>query len=136
MSMDYGKRIKRLRKKTGLTQSQLAEIIGFKTPFYLSQLETGKRDAGLSVLNKICTAFGIKLFEFFKEEEPQVISFKRRRIHTVIESVSKEKQKLIIEYIETAKDMDTEAIKETILYARRVKLWKEYSQRKAKRRAK
>ncbi len=131
---DYGKRIKELREKAGLTQAGLAEMIGFKTPFYLSQLETGKREAGLSVLNKICGAFGIKLSEFFKEKKPKVISFRQTAIGRLMEDMPQEKQKLIKTYIETVKDMDAEAIKETVLCARKEKLWGQYSRKKLKKR--
>lgn len=128
--VNYGKRIKGLREKAGLTQAELAEMIGFKTPFYLSQLETGKRDAGLSVLNKICRAFGIELFEFFRDEKPKIISFRQTAIGRLLEGISREKQELVKRYIETVKDMDAEAVKETILYARKEKLWREYSRKK------
>lgn len=127
---NYGKKIKELREKAGLTQAKLAEIIGFKTPFYLSQLETGKRDAGLSVLNKICRAFGIELFEFFKEQPPKIISLRQTAISKLIEGIPREKQKLIKTYIETVKDMDAETIKRTILYAKKEGLWMKHSMRR------
>ncbi len=131
---NYGMRIKKLREKAGLTQAELAEMIGFKTPFYLSQLETGKREAGLSVLNKICGAFGIELFEFFRDEKPKVISFRQTAIGRLIEGMPREKQELIKRYIETVKDMDAEAVRETVLYTRKEKLWREYSRKKLKKR--
>ncbi|MBI4822923.1 MAG: helix-turn-helix transcriptional regulator [Nitrospirae bacterium] len=128
--MDSGRRIKELRKKAGLTQSQLAEMLGFKTPFYLSQLETGKREAGLSVLGKICNALGISISEFFKGQMPKTISLRQSRIANLLEGVQEEKQKLIKKYIETVKDMDTNAIKETLLYAQKEKLWRKITRRK------
>ncbi|KKL48867.1 hypothetical protein LCGC14_2321220 [marine sediment metagenome] len=128
--MDYGKRIKELRNKSGLTQAQLAEIVGFRTPFYLSQLETGKRDAGLSVLRKICNALNIELSDFFKKEKPKVTKFEQILIQDLFEEMSKEKLELVRKYIETVKDMDIEAVKVTLLSAQKEKLWREHSRRK------
>ncbi|MCK4911447.1 MAG: helix-turn-helix transcriptional regulator [Thermodesulfovibrionales bacterium] len=128
--MDYGKRIKELRNKAGLTQAQLAEIIGFRTPFYLSQLETGKRDAGLSVLSKICNGLNIELSDFFKKEKQKVTKFEQILIQDLLEEMSKEKLELVREYIETVKDMDIETVKVTLLSAQKEKLWIERSRRK------
>jgi len=128
--MDYGKRIKELRNKSGLTQAQLAESVGFRTPFYLSQLETGKRDAGLSVLRKICNALNIELSDFFKKEKPKVTKFEQILIQDLFEEMSKEKLELVRKYIETVKDMDIEAVKVTLLSAQKEKLWREHSRRK------
>ncbi len=128
--MDYGKRIKELRNKSGLTQAQLAEIVGFSTPFYLSQLETGKRDAGLSVLSKICNALNIELSDFFKKEKPKVIMYGQILIQDLFEEMSKEKLELVRKYIETVKDMDIETVKVTLLSAQKEKLWREHSQGK------
>lgn len=128
--VNYGKRIKEFRKKAGLTQAQLAEMVGFKTPFYLSQLETGNRGAGLSVLNKICKALGIELSEFFKEEEPKVKNLRQNRMSRLFENMPEKKQELVKKYIATVKDMSTEAIKETLLYAQKERLWGRHSQKK------
>ena len=130
--MDYGKRIKELRNKTGLTQAQLAEIVGFKTPFYLSQLETGKRDAGLSVISKICNALNIELSDFFKKGKLKVTTFEQKLIQDMFEEMSKEKLELVRKYIETVKDMDIEAVKVTLLSAQKEKLWREHSRKKIK----
>lgn len=121
-----------MREAAGLTQAELAEMVGFRTPFYVSQLETGKRSAGLSVLSKICGALSIGLSEFFKEETPKVLGYRQTLILNLLEGISKEKVELIEKYIELAKDIDTTAIKETLLYAQKEKLWKEYSRKKKK----
>jgi transcriptional regulator with XRE-family HTH domain len=129
-SSDYGRRIKSLRESAGLTQAQLAEILGFRTPYYISQLETGKRDPGLSVLIKICRALEIELSEFFKKGRPKSRSYRQSAINDLLEGVSMEKQKLIEEYIVTVKDLEPEEIRTTLLSAQKERLWREYFQKR------
>ncbi|MGD2080583.1 MAG: LexA family transcriptional regulator [Nitrospirota bacterium] len=63
--MDYSKRIKELRLKARLTQGQLAEIMGLETPNFISQIETGRKRVGLSVITKFCSALGVEISDFF-----------------------------------------------------------------------
>jgi len=57
-----GKRIKRLRKKAGLTQENLAEKVNVSTT-HIGLIETGKRRLSLKTLQKIASVFGIKVKE-------------------------------------------------------------------------
>ena len=52
--------IKVWREYRGLTQRQLAGVIGISTP-YLSQLETGKRKGATEVLSATAEALGLSL---------------------------------------------------------------------------
>lgn len=63
--MDYSKRMKELRLKARLTQDQLAEIMGLETPNFISQIETGRKRVGLSVITKFCAALGMEISDFF-----------------------------------------------------------------------
>ena len=65
--MDYSKRIKELRESYHLTQEQLAHAMGLETPNFISQIETGKKKVGLSVIQKFSNAIGIELSDFFRE---------------------------------------------------------------------
>jgi len=69
--MDYNKRIRELREKAHLTQDRLAEIMGLETPNFISQIETGRKKVGLSVITKFCKALGMEISEFFSEAAPQ-----------------------------------------------------------------
>lgn len=55
-----GFHISEYRKKQGLTQEKLAEMLEI-TPQYLSLLETGKREANLKMLVKISIALDISV---------------------------------------------------------------------------
>jgi len=59
-----GKRIRRLRKQTGLTQEKLAEKIHVSAT-HVGLVETGKRRFSLKSLQRIATALGVKLKDLF-----------------------------------------------------------------------
>lgn len=60
-----GKRIRYLRTQKGLTQLDLAVDASITTS-YLSNLEAGKRNPSVAVLNQLCSALGISLEELFR----------------------------------------------------------------------
>lgn len=56
----FGKRLARIRKKSGFTQEKLADKSGLSTTF-IGLLETGKRRASLKSLQRIASTLGIKV---------------------------------------------------------------------------
>jgi transcriptional regulator with XRE-family HTH domain len=60
--MDFGKRIKVLRAKRGLTQAALAERAGL-TLAYIGRLETGHYDPQLSTLKRLAKALRVTVRE-------------------------------------------------------------------------
>lgn len=61
----FGLRIRDLRKKSGLTQSELAERIGLSTNF-IGMVERGERNTSVDKIFKRAKAFDIKLAQFFE----------------------------------------------------------------------
>ena len=61
----FGLRIRDLRKKSGLTQSELAEKIGLSTNF-IGMVERGERNTSVDKIFKLAKAFDIKLAQFFE----------------------------------------------------------------------
>lgn len=55
----FGKRIKKLRKRVGLTQEKLADKVNVSTT-HIGLIETGKRRVSLKTLQKIASAIGVK----------------------------------------------------------------------------
>lgn len=55
-----GKRIRALRLKRGWTQQQMADRLGLSR-VHISDLENGKREAGLIVLQILATGFDLTL---------------------------------------------------------------------------
>lgn len=54
-----GKRIKKLRRRVGLTQEMLAEKVGVSTT-HIGLIETGRRRVSLKTLQRIASAIGVK----------------------------------------------------------------------------
>jgi len=59
-----GKRIKRLRKRSSLTQEQLADKAKV-TPKYIQYIESARRTPGLKLLYKIARALDVKVKDLF-----------------------------------------------------------------------
>lgn len=58
---DYRQLITEKRKEKGLSQNQLAGILGVSQPF-MNQIESGKRKPSIDILIKICEVLEIPLF--------------------------------------------------------------------------
>ena len=56
----FGKRIKELRKQTGLSQEKFALKIGMDRTYYAS-IESGKRNVSLKNIEKIASGFDISI---------------------------------------------------------------------------
>lgn len=63
-----GQNIQEMRKKSKMTQEQLAELIGIET-ISLSKIETGKSYPTSENLAKISTVLNVEPYEFFLFEK-------------------------------------------------------------------
>lgn len=61
----FGLRIRELRKKSKLTQSELAEKVGLSTNF-IGMVERGERNTSVDKIFKLAKAFDISLAQFFE----------------------------------------------------------------------
>jgi transcriptional regulator with XRE-family HTH domain len=66
ISVRLGRKIRLLRGKQGWTQQQLADMTGIGR-VHVSELENGKREAGLRMLEKLAASFEITVSELLKE---------------------------------------------------------------------
>jgi len=76
-----GSRIKELRRARGLSQEELAELIGIE-PQHMSRIETGGSAPTVERMEKLCAVFGIELrvlFDFghLADREPQLESIEK-----------------------------------------------------------
>ena len=53
-----GRRIRLLREERGLTQAQVAEMIGNGSKQYISAMERGEKNVTIDVLCRVATALG------------------------------------------------------------------------------
>jgi len=61
--MNYARAMKTLRGAKGLSQTELAKLIG-KTPSYLSKIESGERVPATVVVEGLCIALGVPYYLF------------------------------------------------------------------------
>jgi transcriptional regulator with XRE-family HTH domain len=61
-----GRKIRLLRESRGWTQQQLADMTGIGR-VHVSELENGKREAGLKMLERLANTFEISPSELLKE---------------------------------------------------------------------
>ena len=71
---DYGRRIRQLRVKNGLTLEELASRTEL-TKGFLSQLERNLTSPSLQTLEDVAEALGVNMSQFFAEEEDEKIVF-------------------------------------------------------------
>jgi transcriptional regulator with XRE-family HTH domain len=60
-----GRRLRELRSKRGWTQAYLAEVSGLGRS-HISELENGRREAGLKALEMLATSFDLSVSELLK----------------------------------------------------------------------
>ena len=75
---DFGQRIKELRNKKGITQYQLAEMVGID-PKHMSHIETGRSFPKADLIEKFANALEIDYPELFSTQylEDREIIFKK-----------------------------------------------------------
>lgn len=71
IQIEFGKRIKKLRNETGLSQEKFALKIGMDRTYYAS-VESGKRNISLKNIEKIANGFGIPISQLFSDLEGKI----------------------------------------------------------------
>lgn len=72
-----GENIREIRKKKGLTLTELASLSGHSAPF-LSQIENGRVNINLTTLAKICNGLDISIASLFEEAKSDNVRVIRR----------------------------------------------------------
>ena len=101
----FGLKLTELRKQRGLTQSDIAKVLGIARTTY-SSYEQGRRSPDVDIQNKIADYFNVSLDYLHGREgaEAHVLSDKQLRIAAhVDDSFSEEQIEEIVHYIEFMK---------------------------------
>lgn len=99
MTSRLGKRIKQYREKVGLTQFQLAEKIGV-SEFYISALETGRRNPGRKTLVKLANEMKVPIEALLDIETDNGLKFTTEELYDKIKNLPTDIQKKIINIID------------------------------------
>lgn len=100
LKKEVGKKIKKIRKKQGITQEKLAEMIGIEVPS-LSNIETGKFSPSTETLQKLSQVLNVKPWEFFYVEDVTIEEMKKE-----IKSSINKNQKLVKLFYTLIKSID------------------------------
>lgn len=95
---DFGLRIKELRNKKGITQYQLAELVGID-PKHMSHIETGRSFPKTDLIEKFANALDIEYQEFFQTEHLNSKDFIIKKITTIINNLSEKELQFIYKII-------------------------------------
>lgn len=108
--MDIGKRMKELRVFYGLTQQELADRAEL-TKGFISQLERNQNTPSISTLLDIIQCLGTTPAEFFAEQGPEQIVFKKE---DYFEKICEEQNSIIEWVIPNAQKNSMEPIRLTL----------------------
>ena len=94
-----GERLRMLRKKRGITQTELADVIGVKKST-ISLYETGKSDPADEFKIAIAKYFGISLDYLIGVVDEDVCYYDRKKFLKYPDDISEEEEKLVGEFID------------------------------------
>lgn len=94
----FGKRVRELRKNVGLTQEQMAEIIGIEPP-NISKMENGMHFPQPEKIEKIAKALNVNIFDLFEFEHLQKKEDLIKYIKSEIENFDEKKIELVYKFI-------------------------------------
>ena len=100
MEKIIGKRIQEFRKKKGLTQEELSEIIDI-SPHYLSALERGIYNIKLETLVKILNTLDLSADEVFCDVVNKSCSLSSSRLSERLENLPEEEKEKILAVVDT-----------------------------------
>ena len=96
------KNLKDYRKKSGLTQAQLAEKVNV-TPHYIGMLEMGRNFPANDLIERIANALNIEMYELFVESISPAKELERLR-HDIMLEIKKTITETVIETVREAFD--------------------------------
>ena len=79
-----GQRIRQLRKARGITQEELAELLGIGTP-NISYIENGKFAPSMENFEKLVNIFNVEPYEFYKFPPKESILEIKNRLFKALE---------------------------------------------------
>lgn len=97
---DFGLRIKELRNKKGITQYQMAELIGID-PKHMSHIETGRSFPKADLIEKIANTLEIDYTELFKTEHLRDREFMINKINNILHNIPEQELRKLFKIIES-----------------------------------
>jgi transcriptional regulator with XRE-family HTH domain len=99
-----GRRLRELRKKKGLTLERLAEKANVDVK-YLGDIERGKENPTVAILERLADALSLKLYQIFTFEHAlRGDKALRRRINQTLEKCDEKELQMILKLVRAIKD--------------------------------
>ena len=73
--IEFGRRLKKMRKERGLTQEELAEALNISTP-HLGNIEIGKRGISIKLLIKVSDVLNVPVDFLLRGTDSQCLQIK------------------------------------------------------------
>lgn len=70
----YARNLEYLRKKRGMSQQEIAELVGLKNKSSISLIEAGKYELSVANLEKLADFFGVTMDQIIKQDLSQEVS--------------------------------------------------------------
>jgi len=64
----FGEKLRRLRKKRGISLRQLAPMLNINSYSFISEIETGKKKPSLELVIKVADLFNVPLEQLARDE--------------------------------------------------------------------
>lgn len=96
----FGKKIKELRKKLGMTQADLSEIVGVDNK-HISCIESGKNFPSPDLIDRLGRALNVEpkdLFEFYHLQDDSIL---KEDVTDMLKNLTSEELILTYKYIRT-----------------------------------
>lgn len=93
-----GVRIKELRNKRGLTQEQLAEMMGIN-PKYISSIERGKENPTLDIFIKLSETMDVSIGNLFHQLEAEDPEKRLKAIRSLLDQAPADRQRLALKIL-------------------------------------
>lgn len=103
LKKDFGMRLKELRSKKGITQYQLAEIVGID-PKHMSHIETGRSFPKADLIEKFAEALDVEYTKLFKTEHLQGKDILLKQIISLLKKASEEELKNVYKIVNSLLD--------------------------------
>lgn len=91
-----GKRLKEIRKKTGLSLREFAKRIGF-SPSYVSHIENGEKRGSIDFFNKCASTLNVSVGDFLEEKIPVPYELKKEGVEWIVFGKELEKEGITME---------------------------------------
>ncbi len=104
--MDIGQRIREIRKANNQKLLNISQQTGLSQPF-ISEIERGIKVPSIETLEKICSALGITLAEFFADQDPELPPDIRQMIDVARKLTPLQRELIISVMKEMAKENQT-----------------------------